>query len=307
MAKRKKRVFIHISKKGKLSKICAISEDEKHLFNYEFEDKIDDYENIDGVPAEAVKAFNAFETFCKEECGFKRDCEFIQDEVIFVDGCNYAIMDISSYIELEIGGADWAVGQCIEFSYKYETTHIESPLTFKAFKKACDIGLPEPYASKHLYNEYRRLIHKDTYSGEELDRMEHYVSSHLNNVFRSRRVYRHGIKFIRNGDSDVEFRIAHICAVMYKSDMSRFLRLVESIVSDYKRRRSECKQNSLMNILDSVAEEVEDDSAMDYYADYSYLEEDEKKPPIDRKEYGIFRGLAPWCYDIIKELLEENE
>ena len=286
---KKKRIFVAVENnigKGKPSVIYAVSEDEKHYFKREVDDKIGNYENLDDTPA--AKVFEDFEAFCTAECGLTDD----NDEVIFADKDNAEITDIFDYIAWRVGGVNWAVGKFIEFDYGHETTHIESPLSFAEFKKACDIGLSEPYATKHIYTEYRRLIHKDDYTREEFDRMERYLSAHLDSAYSG-----------ECGSFDVICRIAHICAAACRCDRTRFVRMVESIVSDYQRRQNKKKRLSLQDILTFTAEEVFDEG----YIDYSTLAEEEKKPPMERKEYRIFRAVSPAPLEIITKIIEEYE
>lgn len=286
---KKKRIFVAVENnigKGKPSVVYAVSEDEKHFFRREIEDKISDYEDLDEAPVKRV--FEDLEAFCTNECGLTNT----NDEVIFADEDNAEIEGVFDYIAWRIGGVQWAVGKFIEFDYGHETTHMGSPLRFSAFKKVCDIGLSEPYATKHLYAEYRRLIHKDDYTREELERMEKYLMSHLKSAYGS------------NQESfDVICRIAHICAVAYRCDRTRFVRMVENIVSDYQRRRYKKKQLSLQDILTFTAEEVLDEG----YIDYAALAEEEKKPPMEREEYRIFREVSPEPFGIITKVIEEYE
>lgn len=290
---KKKRVFVCVednADKDEPSVVYAVSEDEKHYFRREVEDRAADYKN--GVPknadSPALKAFSEFEAFCTAECGLNDD----NDEVIFADNDHCEIANVFDYIAWRMGGAYWAVVKFIESNYKHETTHIPSPLSFAEFKKACDVGLFEPYATKHLYAEYRRLVHKDDYTQEEFDRMERYVSEHLDIAYSDERA-----------SFDVLCRIAHICAAACRCDRTWFVRLVENIVSDYQRRTYKRKKQVFEDILTFMAEEVSDDG----YIDFSTLDEEEKKPPMEHEKYSIFRAVSTAPLVIIKNIIKENE
>ena len=41
--------------------------------------------------------------------------------------------------------------------------------------------------------------------------------------------------------------------------------------------------------------------------DLASLDEEEKKPPLERKEYAIFAELSTDALPLVKELIEENE
>lgn len=299
----KLRVFAHIypCDTDRICLFLAVSEDEKHFFRREVE-IADCRETLLSEKKDfpAARAFAEFERFCVDECGLTDG----NDEVIFTNNPHRVdVLDTFDYIAWQLGGVPWAVVKFIHSQYDHETTHLDSPLSFEQFVRSCDIGLDEPVATKHLYDEYRRLIHKDSYSPQELDRMETYIFGHIDEAYLS---YRQNFGVVCS--------IAHICAATYHSDKARFLRLIEWIVTDFNKRQRKwrrsalsdirkCKRqrSTLADILMIAAEEVADDG----YIDCDVVAAEENKPPLERSEYGIFRAVAPKQLKTIKNILEE--
>lgn len=288
MKDRKKRVFVFVeereTRKGP-SLITAVS-GEGQFFRLEVDDKADDYAELFEPAIPAERAFAQFEAFCKEECGLKDP----NDEVIFSDDPDpRGEKGLFAYIAHFLGAADWAVVKFIAFEYRYETTHLSSPLPFSAFKKESGGGLPEPYATKRLYEEYRRLIHKDSYSPEEICRMEEYATSHLYLVYR------------RKSNFGASVRIARICAEIYKCDRARAVRLIDLIVEDFKGRRVRKKRSMLQWLLFFITDYV----LCEGYIDYA--DADDEKPLMERKENAIFKTLRPDHLQIVADILESSE
>lgn len=289
----KKRVFAYVednSKRGKPSAILALDETGERLFRYEVDDRgePEDYEEQlvnDRNDSPAAVAFAAFERFCREECGLK-DCN---DEVILAEDKNIPPKTLADYVDFRLGAMDWAVVEYIGSNYRLETAHLKDPLPFGAFRRVAQ-GMPEPYATRRVYQKYREEIHKDAYTAEEIDRMENYIFTHLDAIYR-----RHAY--------DADWRIAHSCAAIFRSDRARFLHVVERIVADHPRRRTKKKREKLMWFLSDVSDLIFCEGEIDLSA----LEEEEKKPPIEREEYAIFRELSPDALELVKELIEEYE
>ncbi len=290
----KRRVFAYVEdnfQKNKPDRVLAIDETGERLFCYEVDNrgKGESYEEQfvnDKAHSPAAVAFAAFERFCKEECGIK-DCN---DEVIFSGGKNIPPKTLADYFEFRLGGADWVYVWEIGFEYRFETAHLEHPIGFKEFRKVHTEGLTEPYATRALYAKYREHIHKDAYTEEELDRMEQAVFSRLDMAYRRRR-----------SRSDPSIYIAETCAAIYRGDQARFRRVVERIVADHARRRSKRKRWVLQYILETIADSIYCDGEIDLAS----LDEEEKKPPLERKEYAIFAGLSPDALPLVKESIEE--
>ncbi len=288
----KKRVFLFIednSKKNKPHRILALDETGERLFCYEVDSRgEEDYEKqlVTDAHSPAAVAFAALERFCKEECGLK-DCN---DEVILAQYKNIPPKTLADYVDFRLGAMDWAVVQYIEFDYSYETAHLEHPLPFKEFRKVHTAGLPEPYATRALYAKYRELIHKDFYTEEELDRMENAVLPRLDGAYRRRR-----------SRSDASIFISDTCAAIYRGDRDRFRRVLEQIVSDYARRRSARKRRVLEGMLALIADSIFCEGEIDLAS----LDEEEKKPPLERKEYSIFAALSPEAFRTVKPIIEE--
>ena len=291
---KRKRIFAYVENnmdKGKPSVLYATSDDNKHFFKYEIYDKSSDYEdyvklflhNHDNGNLPAWQAYIKFENFCLKECGFTDT----NDEVIFANYPNPTAMDFFNYIADRLGAVEWALVKFIEFNYQYETTHLEKPMSFKEFRKTYGTELPEPYATKHLYDEYTRLIHKEQYTLEELNRMEQYVKSHLKDLFGTKSLY-----------SETEIRIGWICAAMYKTDMERYLALMDFIIDEYKKETY--PQTPLEELIDIISGYAIEDE----YIDPSIWDEEEKKPLMDRPEYQMFKNLRTDNVEFIKKALE---
>ncbi len=290
----KRRVFVSVednSKKNKPDRILAVDETGEHLFCYEVNNRGTDYMEEIGKKesnSPAAIAFAAFERFCKEECGIK-DCN---DEVILAEYKNIPMKTLADYVEFRLGGADWVYVWEIGFEYRFETAHLEHPMSFKTFRKVYTAGFEEPYATRALYAKYRELIHKDVYTEEELDRMEQAIFSRLDAAYR-RRLSR----------PDASIYISDTCAAIYRGDRARFLRVVERIVADYARRRSKRKSRVLEDILAMIADSIYCEGEIDLAS----LDEEEKKPPLERKEYAIFAALSPEALRTVKPIIEELE
>ncbi len=291
----KKRVFLFIEdnfKKNKSDRVLAVDDTGERLFRYEIDNRgEEDYEEQfanNRANSPAAVAFAAFERFCKEECGIK-DCN---DEVIVSEEKNFSMKTLADYFELRLGGADWVLVSEIGFHYRYETAHLEYPMRFKEFLKLHTAGLKEPYATRALYTKYRELIHKDSYTEEELDRMEKAIFSRLDMAYRRRR-----------SRLDPSIYISDTCAAIYRGDQARFRRVVERIVADYARRRSKRKSRVLEDILEFIADSIYCEGEIDLAS----IDEEEKKPPLERKEYAIFASLSPEALTLVKELIEEYE
>ncbi len=286
-------VFAYVednSKRGKPSAILGLDETGEREFRAEVPSDGTDYleeiiERRSDSPA--AIAFAAFERFCKEECGLK-DCN---DEVIFSEGENIAPHTLAEYVDFRLGCVDWAVVKYIDFDYRFETAHLEDPSPFIHFWVGTGLGMPEPYAVHRVYQKYREYIHKDSYTENELDRMEKYIFSHLDTIYR------------RRGGYDAIWHIAYPCAAIYRSDKPRFLHVVEKIVADYPRRRRQKKRGRLRELLFDISELIFYEGEVDF----TLLDKEEKKPPLERKEYSVFASLSPEALPLVKELIEENE
>ena len=286
------RVFAYVednSMRGKPSAILGLDETGEREFRAEVPSDGTDFlqeiiERRSDSPA--AIAFAAFERFCREECGLK-DCN---DEVIFSEGENIAPYSLAGYVDFRLGCADWAVVKYIDLDYRFETTHLEDPSPFLHFWVGTGLGMPEPYAAHRVYRKYREYIHKDCYTEKELDRMEKYIFSHLDEVYR------------RRGDGAIR-KIAYPCAAIYRSDKPRFVHVVEGIAADYPKRQSQKMRGLLRELLIDVADLISREGAIDL----SDLAEEEKKPPLERKEYAIFAELSPDARSLVKDLVEEYE
>ncbi len=287
----KKRIFVYVQNKTpQTCLVCAVNEDETHLFRREIE-RTDCREILlsDSKDFPAARMFAEFERFCVDECGLTDS----NDEVIFASSPHRGdVLDTFDYVDWRLGGVSWAVVKSIEFKYDHETTHLYSPLSFEQFRRACDVGLAEPFATKHLHAEYRRLIHKNSYTPQELDRMEAYISRHIDEAY------------LQNDQNfGIICKIAHICAATYHSDHARFVRLIEWLVTDFNKRRCKWRRLTLADILTIAADEIADDG----YIDYAVVAAEENKPPLERSEYGIFLTVASKQLKTIKNILEEYE
>ena len=290
----KHRVFAYVednSVRGKPSAILGLDEAGEREFRAEVpSDETDYMEEIGKKESDspAAVAFAAFERFCREECGLK-DCN---DEVIFSEeGESNSPHTLAGYVEFRLGCADWAVVKYIDFDYPFETTHLENPSPFINFRVGTGPRMPEPYATHRVYQKYREYIHKDSYTEEEISRMERYIFTHLDAVYRR-----------RSGD-DAIYRIAYPCAAIYRSDKTRFMHVLESIVADYPKRRFQKKRKHLRELLIDIADLIFCEGEIDL----ATLPEEEKKPPLERKEYASFAELSPTALPIVKELIEEYE
>ena len=280
---KKKRIYIYVQDNALATGIIRAVSDDGKEFCREVEQ--DPRENLFDDDSHAAKAFAEFERFCVDKCGLTDS----NDEVIFANAPHCDIVDLFAYVDSRLGGVPWAVVKCIESDYNRETTHLIAPESFKQFQRMCN-GFAEPYATKCLYSEYRRLIHKDSYTPQELDRMEAYVARHFDAAYSK-----------SSGSFNVVCRISHVCAAEYHSDKARFLSLIEMIVQDFVKRRCKRCQRVLADILLFTADEVADDG----YIDYATLAAEENEPPLERSEYSIFRAVAPEQLKIIKSILEE--
>ena len=288
----KRRVFVCVEdnyKKGRPDRILAVDDTGERLFCYEVDSRGEEsYEEQfanDRESSPAAAAFAAFEKFCKE-CGIK-DCN---DEVIFAECKIIPPKTLAGYIEVRLGGADWVFVSEIGFNYRYETAHLEHPMPFKEFRKAHTAGIEEPFATRALYVKYRELIHKDSYTEEELDRMERAVFSRIDAAYRR-----------RQSRPDACIYISDTCAAIYRGDRDRFRRVVERIVADYARRRSERKSRVLEDILEFIADSIYCEEEIDLAS----IDEEEKKPPLERKEYAIFAKLSPEALRTVRPIVEE--
>ena len=286
----KKRIFVYIRTDVDAPYlISAVSENEKNFFCREVERtncRETWFSDNDDTPA--ARAFAAFEKFCVDECGLTDS----NDEVIFATRSDSDEIDVPDYFDAQLGGVPWAVVKVIEFNYKHETLHLDSPLTFEQFAQACDVGLDEPYATKHLYAEYRRLIHKDIYTPRELDRMETYAATHLDEAYLPK-----GRGF------DAVCGISHVCAAAYRSDSARYLRLIDRLVQDFNKRQGTNRRRVFADILSFAADEVADDG----YIDYDVLAAEQNKPMLERSWYSMYRAVETEQLKTIKSILEEFE
>ena len=290
----KRRVFLFVednSKKNKPDRLLAVDDMGERLFSYDVDSRGEDYEEqfaTDRAHSPAAVAFAAFERFCKEECGIK-DCN---DEVILAEWKIIPPKNLAGYIEVRLGGADWVFVWELGFNYRYETAHLEHPMSFKEFRKVYTAGLKEPYATRALYAKYRELIHKDSYTEEELDRMEKAIFSRLDMAYR-RRLSR----------LDPSIYISETCAAIYRGDRTRFPHVVERLIADYARRRSKRKSRVLGDILEMIADSIYCEGEIDLDS----IDGEEKKPLLERKEYSIFAELSPEALPLVIELIEEYE
>lgn len=292
----KRRVFAYVednSQKNKPSRILALDDTGKRLFSCDVDSggEREDYEVqlvTDRADSPAAVAFAAFERFCKEECGLK-DCN---DEVILGEYKNIPPKTLADYVEVRLGGADWAVVKYIEFGYRYETSHLEHPMRFREFRKVHTAGLTEPYATRALFAKYRELIHKDVYTEEELDRMERAVFFRLDGAYRR-----------RHSRLDPIIYISDACAAIYRGDLDRFRRVLEGIVADHARRRSKRKSWVLGEMLAIIADNIFGEGEIDLAS----FDEEEKKPPLERKMYEAFAALSPDALRTVKPIIEELE
>ena len=78
---------------------------------------------------------------------------------------------------------------------------------------------------------------------------------------------------------------------------------MERIVADYARRRSKRKSRVPVDILEFIADSIYCEGEIDLAS----LDEEEKKPPLERKAYACFRGLSPAALELVKDLIEEYE
>ncbi len=288
----KRRVFLYVednSKKNKPDRILAVDETGAHRFSAEVANDGTDYREEIGTKdsdSAGAAAFAAFERFCKEECGLK-DCN---DEVIQAKEAPLCRYTFAEYVDLRLGSADWATVKSLSFDYRYETTHLENPPAFSAFA-SCVKGVAEPDATRLLYEEYAKRIHKEIYTAEEIDRMERYIFSHLNTVY------------LRRGSFRVHWCICYSCSAIYKSDAARYLGVMERIISDYLKRRAKNRKKYFCDLIMDIADEIFCDGEIDY----SVFDKEEGKPLLERTEYAMFASLSPKSLKIVKELIEEYE
>ncbi len=290
----KHRVFAYVDdnpKRGTKSAILGLDEAAERFFCAEVEGEVgelsEELERGDGSPAAA--AFAAFERFCREECGLKDR----NDEVIFEERARApSLHDLADYVDRKLGTADWATVRYIASDYRFERAHVKEPLRFLEFLILAGQGMPEPYATCRIYQRYRKLIHKDSYTAEELDRMEGYIFSHLGEIYRRRR-----------GRGDAIRHIAYPCAAIYRSDQTRFLQVIEKIIADYPRRSSKERGEALRDFLEDTSCLIYREGEIDLAA----IPEEEKKPPLSRKKYAIFAPLSPNALPLVKELIGEYE
>ena len=290
----KHRVFVFVednSQENKPDKILAVDDTGERLFSYDVDNRgqPDSYERqyTDArEDAPAAVAYAAFQRFCREVCGLKG----VNDEVIFAESGPSG--SLSEYVGLRLDAADWTLVTFLEFDYRYETAYLERPMRFKNFRRSCTEGIPEPYATRVLYENYRERIHKDAYTEEELDRMEKYVFSHLDAVYRRRRRCLDAIR-----------RVSAACAAVYRGDRARFCRIMEGIVADFSKRRSKKKRWLQSELLVSVADKIFGEGEIDLVR----FAEEEKLPPPERKIYSIFAPLSPEALETVTEIIEAYE
>lgn len=288
----KRRVFAYVednSKKNEPSAILAVDETGEHEFRVEVPSDGTDYmkEIVEGnSDSPAAVAFAAFERFCTKECGLK-DCN---DEVIIGTDKNFSLKTLTEYVDFRLGAMNWAVVKFIDFDYRYETSHLMYPMSFRYFRKTHTAGLEEPFATRALYAKYRELIHKDHYTRGELDRMERAIFSCLGTAYSR-----------QHSRLDPCIFVSVTCAAIYRGDQARFLRVLERIVADYANRRSERKRWVLKDMLAMIADNIFGEGEIDFAS----LAEEEKKPPLKRKEYSIFAALSPEALLTVKPIIEE--
>ncbi len=289
----KHRVFLYVEdncKRKRPDRILAVDETGEHIFRCNVDNRGEEsYEEQfanDRESSPAAAAFAAFERFCKEECGIE-DCN---DEVIISEGKIIPPKTLAGYMEVRLGGADWVFVSELAFNYRYETAHLEYPMPFKAFRKLHTAGIEEPFATRALYAKYRELIHKDAYTEEELDRMERAVFSRLDAAYRR-----------RQSGPDASIYISDTCAAIYRGDRDRFYRVLEGIVADYARRRSKRKSRVLEDMLEFIADSIYCEGEIDLAS----IDEEEKKPPLERKEYAIYAALSPEVLRTVGLIIEE--
>ena len=85
---------------------------------------------------------------------------------------------------------------------------------------------------------------------------------------------------------------------MYKTDMERYLALMDFIIDEYKKETY--PQTPLEELIDIISGYVIEDE----YIDQSIWDEEEKKPLMDRPEYQMFKNLRADNVEFIKKALE---
>ena len=291
----KKRIFAYLEDndgKGKPSVLCAVSEDEKHFFKEEFDWNIGEYlDIISGASPKryatldipAAKTLVAFERFCKDECGFTD----YGDNIIFADNSDWSveIKCFTDYFRCFLLCADWVTVLTLEECYKRHTMY-GCGVTYLELKKACDTGLDEPYATKHFYEEYMRVIEKDKYDKEELDKMEQYVKSHLDVIYSDDKA-----------NTDVRMGFMDIFPKICLSDFKRFTALMDYFIDDYKNRKEKKARDRLWELLFAISRSV--------YCDYTPFNSAEEFYRFG--QYGIYRCLTPENLLIVKEIIKEQQ
>lgn len=289
-----KRIFANVKEsvsKDEPSVLCAVSEDGTHVFRYELKGQTSEYWRLvlGADPKQyatfdipAAKALAAFERFCKDECGLSSR----EDEIIFTDDCEWRPDEIKNFVGF-LGSfllcVDWANVCYLKDCYKSDTAYLDNLVSYSEFKEACNIGLSEPNATKHLYDEYIRLIAPDKYDKTALEQMERYVKSHLD-------------AFYKRENSNTERQvIPNICPKICVNDFERFTSLMDYVIDDYKTRDAENKDFVLWNLLSVISAFVS--------CDYLPSDSDENANLLSRA--AIYRCLTSENLKTIKEIFEK--
>lgn len=166
-----KRVFLYGKKtKGdiaKLDRISAVSEDEKHKFDFIIEQNTYD-ESVANMKA-------AFEKFCVDECGFDNS-EYC--DVWLLDDVPLKGLDFENDISWWLGSVDWGCYDCIEFEFKNKIFHLKNSLSFEEFKTANGYDeSKEPFETKRIYEIFKREIDKREFDKDELSRIVQFIKA----------------------------------------------------------------------------------------------------------------------------------
>ncbi|MDE6301969.1 MAG: hypothetical protein K2M36_00065 [Clostridia bacterium] len=218
--KEMKRIFLfvkqEVSDKQIMKSVNAISEDEKHKF--EFELNQDDY-------AKTVKEMKAeFERFCKEECGFD-DCAYC--DIWLLDDTPLDKVDFKNDIRIWLGHVDWCCYQCVEFNYNNKNAHIVNALPFEEFKSAHGYDeSKEPLETKRIYDIYKREIDKTEFSEQEVENMVKFISDN-----------RYSKLFEAIGRNyPMRFKLSDTLCNLYMADRAEYDKQIKGLTEELMRR-----------------------------------------------------------------------
>lgn len=229
-----KRIFLFIKRAENdgaiIESVCAISEDEKHKFEFEL-DQVDCY-------AESVEKLKAeFEKFCVGQCGFDNS-EYC--DVWLLDDMPLEL-DFQNDIIWWLGSVDWCCYDCVEFEFKNRSFHLKNGLSFEEFKTANGYDeSKEPFETKRIYEVFKRDIDKREFDKDEIGRIVKFIrADNYSKLFAAtyknypmRLQLRNAFCALYHSDkAEYEKQIANVCRAV-KNKITVMLRGIANIFSE---------------------------------------------------------------------------